>query len=67
MTQRFTEDEVRKVIAEAVAPLLARIAQLEAEGAQLKENSGNSSQPPSSDIVKPPKPAEQPFSFAWPT
>jgi transposase len=56
MTQLFTEDEVRKVIAEAVAPLLARIAQLESEVARLKKNSGNSSKPPSSDIVKPPKP-----------
>jgi transposase len=60
MAQLFTEDEVRKLIAaavtEAVAPLLARIAQLEAEVARLKKNSGNSSKPPSSDIVKPPKP-----------
>lgn len=56
MTQLFTEDEVRKVIAEAVSPLLARVAQLEAEVARLKKNSGNSSKPPSSDIVKPPKP-----------
>ena len=60
MAQLFTEDEVRKLIsvavAEAVAPLLARIVQLEAEVARLKKNSGNSSKPPSSDIVKPPKP-----------
>jgi len=56
----FSEDEVRKLIAtavaEAVAPLQSRIAQLEAEVARRKKNSRNSSKPPSSDIVKPPKP-----------
>ena len=31
MSRRFTEDEVRELIAEAVAPLLGRIAELEAE------------------------------------
>jgi transposase len=60
MAQLFTEDEVRKLIvaavAEAVAPLQARIDQLEAEVARMKKNSGNSSKPPSSDIVEPPKP-----------
>ncbi len=60
MARLFTEDEVRKLIAaavaEAVAPLQARIAQLEAEVARLRKNSGNSSKPPSSDIVKPSKP-----------
>lgn len=59
MAQLFTEDDVRQLIAaavaEAVAPLQARIAQLEAEVSRLKKNSGNSSKPPSSDIVKPPK------------
>jgi len=44
------------MIEEAVAPLLARIAQLEDEIARLKKNSSTSSKPPSSDIVKPPKP-----------
>jgi transposase len=56
MARLFTEDEVRELIAEAVAPLLARIAELEAEVARLKKHSGNSSKPPSSDIVKPPGP-----------
>jgi transposase len=60
MPKFFTEDEVRKLIAaavtEAIAPLQAKVAQLEAEIARLKKNSGNSSKPPSSDIVKPPKP-----------
>lgn len=60
MARLFTEDEVRelvaKAVAEAVAPLLARIAELEAEVARLKKHSGNSSKPPSSDIVKPPGP-----------
>jgi len=55
MGRRFTEDEVRELIAETVAPLLGRIAELEAEVARLKKNSGNSSKPPSSDIVKPPR------------
>lgn len=50
----FTEDEVRELIEAAVAPLLARIAELEAEAARLKKNSSTSSKPPSSDIVKPP-------------
>jgi Transposase IS66 family. len=36
---------------------LQRLAELEAEVARLKKNSSNSSKPPSSDIVKPPKPA----------
>lgn len=58
MERRFTEDEVREMISvavrEAVAPLLAKIAELEEEIARLKRNSGNSSKPPSSDIVNPP-------------
>ena len=37
---------------------LEKIARLEAEIAQLKKNSSNSSKPPSSDIVKPPKPKQ---------
>src|SRR5450631_1568273 len=57
MERSYGETEVKKLIAEAIAPLLARIAELEAEIARLKKNSSNSSKPPSSDIVKPPKPA----------
>ena len=46
------------MIAEAVEPLLKRIAELEAEVARLKKNSATSSKPPSSDIVKPPRPPQ---------
>ena len=63
MERRFNDTEVKQLIAEAIAPLLARIVKLEtentalkAEVARLKKNSSNSSKPPSSDIVKPPKP-----------
>lgn len=63
MTRCFTEEDVRRLIEEAVAPLKARIAELEAENerlkaeiAKLKKNSTTSSKPPSSDIVKPPRP-----------
>jgi transposase len=60
MARWFTEEEVRQIVAEAVAkavtPLKARIAELEAENARLKKNSSTSSKPPSSDIVKPPRP-----------
>jgi transposase len=70
MDRRFTEDEVRVMIVEAIAPLRARIEELEeenvrlrnenarllAEIARLKRNSSTSSKPPSSDIVKPSKP-----------
>ena len=65
MARWFTDDEVRRIVAEAVAeaiaPLKTRIAELEAENrrlkaeiAKLKKNSTTSSKPPSSDIVKPP-------------
>jgi transposase len=56
MERSYSETEVKQLIAEAIAPLLARIAELEAEVARLKKNSSNSSKPPSSDIVKPPRP-----------
>jgi transposase len=57
MARWFTEEEVRRLIDEAVAPLKARIAELEAEIAKLRKNSTTSSKPPSSDIVKPPRAA----------
>ncbi len=64
MAKMFTEDEVREMIEAAVAPLRARIAELEVENgrlhaeiARLKKDSSTSSKPPSSDIVKPPRPA----------
>jgi hypothetical protein len=44
------------LIEEVTAPLLARIAQLEAQLAAAKKDSSTSSKPPSSDIVKPPRP-----------
>lgn len=56
MARRFSEEEVKRMIEAAVAPLKARIAELEAEIARLSKNSTTSSKPPSSDIVKPPKP-----------
>ena len=67
MGRCFTEDEVRQIVAaavaEAVAPLKARIAKLEADNqrlkaeiAQLKKDSTTSSKPPSSDIIKAPHP-----------
>ena len=56
MDRSYSDTEVKKLIAAAIAPLVARIAELEAEVARLKKNSSNSSKPPSSDIVKPPPP-----------
>jgi len=47
---------IAAAVAKATAPLLERIAALEAELAKAKKNSSNSSKPPSSDLVKPLKP-----------
>jgi transposase len=54
-TEKQLQARTEAAVADAVAPLLARIAKLEEENARLKKNSSNSSKPPSSDIVKPPK------------
>lgn len=57
----FRDMDVKRLIAEAMAPLQKRIAELEkrvveleGENARLRKNSSNSSKPPSSDITKPP-------------
>ena len=62
MERSYSETEVKRLIAEALAPLQEqimalekRVVELEAENARLKKNSSNSSKPPSSDITKPPK------------
>src|SRR5208282_3142475 len=44
------------VLTAKLAELTARLEKLEAELARLRKNSSTSSKPPSSDIVKPPKP-----------
>ena len=49
-------DERIAVLEEQVAELLKANAQLAEKLAKLSKNSSNSSKPPSSDIVKPPKP-----------
>lgn len=55
MAKLYTEEEVRRLTEKSTAPLVARIAQLEAELARLKKDSTTSSKPPSSDITKPPR------------
>jgi transposase len=66
MGRVFTEVDVRRMISEAVAPLKVRIEELETENARLraviarlKKDSSTSSKPPSSDLVKPPKPPRE--------
>ena len=55
MVRVFTRRDVDRMIAEAVAkataPLIERIAVLEAELAKAKKYSSNSSKPPSSDMI----------------
>jgi transposase len=56
ITRTEIDEMIEAAVASATAPLLDRIAELEAELAKAKKNSSNSSKPPSSDIVKPKKP-----------
>jgi transposase len=51
----YSEKQLQARIEAAIAPLLNKIAELEQKIARLEKNSSNSSKPPSSDIVKPPK------------
>jgi hypothetical protein len=60
MAGLYTEVEVRRLIEEAIPPLLARVSQLEAQLSDAKEDSLTSSKPPSSDVVKPPRPDAKP-------
>jgi transposase len=55
-TQGQVDAMIEAAVAKATAPLLERIAALEVELAKANKNSSNSSKPPSSDLVKPPKP-----------
>src|SRR3954447_18029570 len=48
------------VLTATVADLQAAVAQLQAQLASARKNSSTSSKPPSSDIVKPPKPEPPP-------
>ena len=54
-TEKQVQARIDAAVAEATAPLLKKIAELEQKIARLEKNSSNSSKPPSSDIVKPPK------------
>ena len=49
-----------------VAQLTARVEELSAQVARLSKNSSTSSKPPSSDIVKPPKPPGRHDAVAMP-
>ncbi|MBT9161105.1 MAG: hypothetical protein DDT26_02406 [Dehalococcoidia bacterium] len=55
-TEKQVQARIDAAVAEAKAPLLKKIAELEQKIVRLEKNSSNSSKPPSSDIVKPPKP-----------
>lgn len=53
------KDAIIAELKNQVELLMKRIQQLEEEVARLKKDSGTSSKPPSSDIVKPPRPAQK--------
>lgn len=53
------KDAIIAELKDQVETLIQRIQQLEEEVARLKKDSGTSSKPPSSDIVKPPRPSKQ--------
>ena len=59
------ESHTKEELIALVRRLLVRIEKLEAEVAKLRKNSSNSSKPPSSDIVKPPKPAKRKEKGKW--
>ena len=56
--QRIIRQQQARIaeLEQLVAQLTARVEELSAQVARLRKNSSNSSKPPSSDIVKPPKP-----------
>ena len=56
MKKRKRQNPTKRELLGIIARLEQRIAELEAEVARLRKNSSTSSKPPSSDIVKPPKP-----------
>ncbi len=58
-TRKQVDSMIEAAVAKATAPLQDRIAAVVAELAKAKKNSSNSSKPPSSDLVKPPKPARK--------
>ena len=49
----YTQTQVDRMVQQAVAPLLEKIAELEAKIARLTRDSRTSSKPPSTDVVKP--------------
>jgi len=56
LKKRKRQNPTKRELLGIIARLEQRIAELEAEVARLRKDSSTSSKPPSSDIVKPPKP-----------